>query len=96
MSDRRLELANRRQALLAQSAAQRGSVAQAAREIELRLRSVDQAIHVVRGFVARPWLLAGSVAAIMMLGPRRLLGWVGRNVLLISTAWHILRRARSG
>jgi hypothetical protein len=94
MSDRRLELANRREALLAKSDAQREILAQTTREIEMRLHGVDHVISMARRFVARPLLLAGGLAVIMMLGPRRLLSWAGRAVVLLSTGRRLMRRLR--
>ena len=94
MSDRRTELASRRLALLAQSEAQRGKLAQTTREIEVRLRGVDHIISVARRFVAQPLLLVGGLAAIILVGPRRLLSWAGRGIVLISTGRRLLRRLR--
>jgi len=94
MSDRRIELQARRRELLARSELQRRSLAHMTRDIETRLRGVDHIISVARRFVAQPLMIAGSLAAVVMIGPRRLLGWAGRGLLLFSTGRRLMRRLR--
>jgi hypothetical protein len=94
MSDRRLELESRRRELLSRSESQRRSLTQTAREIETRLHGIDHVISVGRRLVAQPALIAGGLAAIVMIGPKRLLGWVGRGIVLFSTGRRLMRRLK--
>lgn len=94
MSDRRQRLAQRRAALLAHSAVQRGELSQQVAQIESRLASVDHTINVVKRYAAQPLLLAGGVALLVMIGPRRLLSWAGRSAVLLSAGRRMLRLMR--
>ncbi len=94
MSERRQRLAQRRVALLAHSAAQRDALSQQVSQIEQRLASVDRTINVVRRYAAQPLLLAGGVALLVMIGPRRLLSWAGRSAVLLSAGRRMLRLMR--
>jgi len=94
MSDRRYELESRRRELLLRSASQRTSLTQQAREIEARLHGIDHVIAVARRFAAQPMLIAGGLAAVVMIGPRRLLGWLGRGLVLFSTGRRLFKRLR--
>ena len=94
MSDRRVELQSRRRELLARSELQRRSLSHMTRDIETRLRGVDHVIDVARRFVAQPLLIAGSLAAVVMIGPKRLLGWAGRGLILFSTGRRLMKRLR--
>lgn len=93
MSERSTELANRRRALLAQSDVQRGVLANSTRDIEQRLRGVDHVIDLAKRVVVQPMLLAGALTVVMMVGPRRLLRWAGRGLVLFSTGRKLLRRS---
>jgi len=94
MSDRRIELQQRRRELLLRSEAQRRSLAQTTAELETRLHGIDHVIGMARRFVAQPALIAGGLAAIVMIGPKRLLGWAGRAVVLFSTGRRLFKRLR--
>jgi hypothetical protein len=94
MSDRRTELKNRHRELLAKSAAQRGLLATSTRDIERRLRGLDHVIDITRRFVAQPVLLASALATVMLIGPKRLLSWAGRALVLVSTGRQLLKRVR--
>jgi len=94
MSDRRIELEQRRRELLLRSESQRHSLAQTTRELQQRLQGIDHVINVARRFVAQPVLIAGGLAAVVMIGPRRLLGWLGRGIVLLSTGRRLLKRLR--
>lgn len=94
MSDRRFELESRRRELLSRSELQRRSLARTTREIEARLHGIDHVISVARRVVSQPALIAGGLAAVVMIGPKRLLSWVGRGILLFSTGRRVLRRLK--
>ena len=91
MSERRQRLAQRRAALLAHCAVQRGDLSQKAAQIETRLASVDRTINIVRRYAAQPLLLAGGVALLVMIGPRRLLSWAGRSAVLLTAGRRMMR-----
>jgi YqjK-like protein len=94
MSERSLELQQRRRELLLRSEAQRRELGHTTRELEQRLQGIDHIINVTRRFVAQPALIAGGLAAIVMIGPKRLLGWAGRAVVLFSTGRRLIKRIR--
>jgi hypothetical protein len=92
MSDRRTQLARRRRELLDKSDMQRRSLAANVEHIEAKLRGVDHMIGLAKRFVAQPLLLAGGLATVMMIGPKRLLAWAGRGLVLFSTGRRLLNR----
>lgn len=94
MSDRRTQLAARRRELLDKSDRQRRSLATHVQQIEARLRGVDHVIGLARRFIAQPLLLAGALATVMMIGPKRLIAWAGRGLVLFSTGRRLLNRDR--
>lgn len=72
MRRRALELAQRREALVARSTEQRAVLLGIADQISGRLDRIDQRIDAVRRFFHRPWLLLGAVAAVgVLFGPRK-------------------------
>jgi len=91
VSERRLRLAERRAALLAHCALQRGELSQRAQQIETRLASVDRAISIVRRYAAQPLLLVGGAALLIMVGPRRILRWAGRGAVFITAGKRVAR-----
>ena len=95
MKRRALELARRREGLLARSAAQRAALADAADEITGRLDYIDQRINAVRRFFQRPWLLLGALAgAGLLLGPRKMVRIASRGAVWFTTAQRIARLVR--
>lgn len=95
MRRREFELARRREALVARSAAQRALLVAAADEIIGRLDRIDQRINAVRRFLQHPWLLLGAIAAMALLfGPRKLLRIASRSALWFTTAQRVLRLVR--
>jgi hypothetical protein len=91
VSDREELLAARREALLARSAVQRSHLADVAADIEQRLGGLDRGINMVRSAARQPLFIAGAIAAVVLVGPRRLLHWLGRGALLWSTSRRLLR-----
>jgi hypothetical protein len=71
---RRQELAAKRAMLVARSELQRRELALSAGDVAYSLRRVDAAVGVARRTAAHPLLLAGAVAAVVVvIRPRRLL-----------------------
>lgn len=61
---------------------QRNELAVAGREIEGRLGGIDRRIAAVRRMLRHPAVLAVGIAAILLIGPQRLLRWAGHGVML--------------
>lgn len=79
------ELAQRRQALAARAAVQRAELAGALQPVVRRLAALDRILAAVR---RRPIVASVAVAALVLLGPRRLLYWALRALPLFA----LLRR----
>ncbi len=94
MSERTLRLAHRRAALRAHCALQREEIAHLANNIESRLGSVDHGINMVRRYASHPALLAGGLVFLTLLGPRRILRWVGRGAVFMTAGRRIFRLLR--
>lgn len=94
MSDRRGELEYKRRELLTRCESQRRALGRLTLDIEERLHGVDRVVGVVQRFVAQPMLIAGCLATIVMIGPRRLLAWAGRGIVLFSTGRRLFKRLR--
>jgi len=91
MSDRQQELAARRQALRAQSEIQREYLSRTVEDIETRLAGIDRGIDIARRVVRKPIVLAGGIALVALIGPRRLLRIAGRSAVLFATGRRIMR-----
>lgn len=94
MSERFDQLVAQQGNLRMRCAAQRRHLAQSAREIETHLVGVDRSVNTVRKVVRNPLWIAGGVALVTLLGPRRLLGWATRGALFYSTAKRVVRMVR--
>lgn len=91
MSEREEQLALRRESLRARSAVQRHHLGNTTAEIEEHLGGLDRGIGMVRSVVSNPVLIAAAISLVVLIGPRRLLGWAGRGALLWSAARRMLR-----
>ena len=91
MSDRQQELAARRRALRTQSAIQREHLGRTIEDIETRLGGIDRGIALARSAVRNPIVLAGGIALIALIGPRRLLRIAGRSAVLFATGRRVMR-----
>ena len=85
MIGRLRELAQRKQALAARSAAQRAALAADLRPMAGGLAALDRIVRAVR---RRPFLFSAAAVALVLLGPRRLLPWALRAAPFIA----LLRR----
>ena len=94
MSDRQHELAEKRRTLLAETDVQRERLTDLAFDIEQRLAGIDRSIHIMRTISKRPVLVAGAVAVIALIGPRRLLRAVTRGAALIASGRQISKLLR--
>lgn len=95
MSDRQLELAARRNTLIARSAIQREELATIAREIQARLAGIDRGIELARNVARKPAVIAAAIAVIAFVGPRRLVGLAGRSALFLTTGRRLMKMLRS-
>ena len=85
MIGRLRDLAQRKQALAARSAAQRAALAADLQPVAGRLAALDRIVQAVR---RRPFLFSAAAVALVLLGPRRLLPWALRAAPFIA----LLRR----
>lgn len=94
MSDRQLELAARRHALIAQSTLQREQLKVLAGDVKERLAGIDRGIEVARAIAKKPAVVAGAIAMISFIGPRRVLRAVTRSAMFIATSRRVLTMFR--
>jgi uncharacterized membrane-anchored protein len=95
MSDRQLELAARREALIAQSTAHREQLKLLAADIQERLAGVDHAIEVARTVAKKPTVIAGAIAMVSFIGPGRVLRALTRSAMFIATGRRLVSFWRS-
>jgi hypothetical protein len=91
MSKRLEEITRRRMALQVRCEAQRAELAAVSAAIERQLAPIDQGIALVRRLLASPLTIIAAVAAIALIGPRRLIKWAGRAALLMTTYRQLMR-----
>jgi len=94
MSARFDQLRARHDQLRLRSAIQRRELAELSTSIRQRLNRVDRGINIVRRVVRKPAVIAGGIAILALLGPRRLLGLATRSALVLTTAQRLARLAR--
>jgi YqjK-like protein len=94
MTDRQLELVARREALRAETARQREHMDALARDIQARLSGIDRSIDMVRTVAAKPLVIAGAIAVVALVGPRRLLSIAGRGAMFLTTGGRVLKMLR--
>jgi hypothetical protein len=90
MSARATQLAQRRLALQALCAIQRRQLRMQADGIQKNLQVVDRWGAVVMSVAKHPWAAAAAVAAVGIMGPHRLINWLGRAALALG----VLRNLR--
>jgi hypothetical protein len=94
MSDRRVELSERRAKLMLRSAVQRREVAREFEALEARLHLTDHYLAVGRRIVLHPVVIASAVVVIALLGRGRAFRLLGRTVLLTRGIRGLLHSAR--
>lgn len=95
MNARLIELAERRATLIARAATQRNDLAWATSPLRTISSAIDQGIAIAGYLKQRPLLLAGGIAAVVLLRPRFFLKWLKRGWL----AWRFslaIKRTLSG
>ena len=94
MSERRVELSERRAALMLRSAVQRREVAREFEGLEARLQLTDHYLAIGRRIVLHPVVIASTVVVIALLGRGRAFRLLGRTVLLTRGIRGLLQSAR--
>jgi hypothetical protein len=94
MSDRRVELSERRAALMLRSAVQRRQVAREFEALEARLHLTDHYLAIARRIVLHPVVIASTVVVIALLGRGRAFRLLGRTVLLTRGIRGLFQSAR--
>lgn len=91
MNEKLIRLAERRERLVAQAAAQRMALAQNIEPWRTPLARVDQGLAALRYIKSHPaWIIGGSVL-LAVLRPGRAGKWLGRGWV----AWQMLHKLRS-
>jgi hypothetical protein len=80
--------------LLARIAVQRQELAETAEEIEHELGRLDRGVAAIRRVLSNPVLIGGAIAVVALIGPRRLLRWSSKGLMLYSTARQLLKLRR--
>lgn len=89
-SSRAQQLAYRRARLRAECAMQRRQLGENARAIETELQGVDRTIQLARRVASKPVLITGAIAALALIGPKRVLRWISQGALYYSTARRLM------
>lgn len=88
------ELERRRLALREQIAAERQLLAGQVHGIEQQFAGVDRAVAGVRSFLHSPAMLVLGVAALVLIGPKRVLRVASRSVVLLTAARRVFGLVR--
>jgi hypothetical protein len=94
MSKRFDQLSGHHSNLLARCAVQRQQLGESAEEIEHELGRVDRGIAAVRRVLRSPAMIGGAIAVVALVGPRRLMRWGTKGLMLYSTTRQLLRLRR--
>jgi hypothetical protein len=92
MNAKLLEIALRRERLIAQAAQQRTVLVQSVQPLRAPLALADQGLVGLRYLKRHPAWVVGGVAVIVILRPRAVGKWLARVWL----AWKMVRRLRGG
>ncbi len=94
MSERFDQLSARHQRLRVRNEVQRQELGAVVAELEQRLSSVDQGVEAMKRFVRRPAVIAGCVAAVAFIGPKRLLSVASRGAMWLPLARELVRAGK--
>jgi len=94
VSERFDQLMAQHRELLARCDAQRRQMSFIGRQVDRQLAGVDRTIDKVRALARSPLLIAGGIAVIALIGPRRLWRLSGRGAMFYTTASRLLRLGR--
>lgn len=91
---REFQLEDRRRSLQLKAASQRAQLVRTVSDIQHRVSRFDHGIVALKNLKAKPVLIGAGVAAVALLGPRRLFSWASRGALIASATGKLLRRLR--
>ena len=94
MSQRFDQLSAHHSHLLARCAVQRQQLGESAEDIEHELGRLDRGLEAVRRVLRSPAMIGGAIAVVALVGPRRLLRWTTKGLMLYSTARQLLKLRR--
>lgn len=87
IQDRLIEIARRKERLIARAEAQRAAIGASFRQLERPISVIDRGLEIARFFRGRPLLVAAVVTAVVVFRRRGLLSLVGRAL----TVWRLWR-----
>lgn len=90
MNDKLIRLAERRERLVAQAAAQRMTLAQSIEPWRTPLARADQGLAALRYIKSHPAWIVGGVVLLAALRPNRIGKWLGRGWV----TWQMMRKLR--
>jgi hypothetical protein len=88
----KIRLAERREHLIAQAAAQRATLARNIEPWRVPLARVDQGLNLLRSIKRHPAWIVGGVVLFAALKPVRVVKWLQRGWV----AWQVVHRLRGG
>ncbi len=95
MKERLQPIVARREALVRIAAAQRERLAAESAEVERALWFVEPAARALSVISSRPVIVALAAGALLVLGPRRVLGRGSRVAVLLVSAWRLGKVVRT-
>lgn len=90
-SERFNQLSAKHSNLRLRAAVQRRALGSTMNEIEHHLSGLDRGLGAAQRWVKNPAVLIGGVAAVALIGPKRLMSWVSRGALIYTTARRFMR-----
>lgn len=90
-SERFNQLVAKHSNLRLQAAVQRRELGATMHDIEHHLSGLDRGIGIAQRFMKNPAVIAGGVALVALVGPKRLVRWASRGALIYSTARRFIR-----
>lgn len=88
------DLVERRAALQVRCAVQRGELGREVGGIEQRLQSIDRFALAAKRAARNPFVIALGVAALVAIGPKRIVRYAGRSAIAASAARRTLGMLR--
>jgi hypothetical protein len=92
MNGKLLQIAERREHLVAQAAAQRGAIARDIEPWRIPLVLTDQGLTALRYIKSHPKLTLGGIALLAVLQPRQVGKWLARGWV----SWQLMHRLTGG
>jgi hypothetical protein len=93
-SERFNQLAAKHSNLRLRAAVQRRELGSTMHQIEHHLSGLDRGIGTATRLIKNPVVIAGGVAVVALLGPKRLMRWLTKGALVYSTAKRVMKLRR--